>query len=242
MEKNLPEIDFIKGWVRTSLIDYSGKIATVIYTGGCNLRCPFCHNPELLSGGDGYETIAFQEIMEFLKFREGMIDGIVVSGGEPLIHKSIITLFRKLREFDIQIKLDTNGCFPEQLQMILDLGLIDMVAMDIKSSRDAYSEIVGNKRDIVKKIDASLNILKSSSIPFELRTTILPNIHTKQMMLDIVQWIAPVEHYYLQQFRPEVTLDHSYNRLRPVTQSELKELQLVCQQIIPQTSIRGLST
>jgi pyruvate formate lyase activating enzyme len=242
MRKPLPDIDFIKGWVRTSLIDFPGKIATVIYTGGCNLRCPFCHNPELLNGGDTYETIAFTEVLEFLKLRAGVIDGIVVSGGEPLIHKSIFNLLHKLREFDIKIKLDTNGCYPERLQRILELQLVDMVAMDIKASKETYAEVVGMKNDMTTKIDASLHILKASSIPFELRTTILPNFHTKQMMMDIVQWIAPVDHYYLQQFRPEVTLDDSYKQLQPVSESKLKSFQLICQQEIPHTEIRGLST
>ena len=153
MGKNFPEFNFIKGWVRTSLIDYPGRIATVIYTGGCNLRCPFCHNPELLEHPERYDSIALREILEFMSLRNGVIDGVVISGGEPLVHKQIIDLLQLLRTYDIGIKLDTNGCFPERLKQIIDLQLVDMVAMDIKASKDYYATAVGSKNGVVTKIE-----------------------------------------------------------------------------------------
>jgi pyruvate formate lyase activating enzyme len=240
MGKSIPDFPYIKGWVRTSLIDYPGLIATVLYTACCNLRCPFCHNPELLFGGEDVDSIDLIEILNFSNLRKGMVEGIVVSGGEPLLHASIIDLLKLLRAQALKIKLDTNGCFPDRLQEVLHLGLVDMVAMDIKASKNAYDKATGIRHLLPDKVVQSLQILKSSNIPFELRTTIIPDFHTKEMMRDIAEWIAPVDSYVLQQFQPEDTFAPDYRKLKPLSEGELISMKQIAEQYIQNVSIRGL--
>ncbi|MBI9049021.1 MAG: anaerobic ribonucleoside-triphosphate reductase activating protein [Anaerolineaceae bacterium] len=234
------DIDFIKGWVRTSLIDYPGKIATVIYTAGCNLRCPICHNPELINAPNRYDAITLSEIFDYLNRRKGVIDGIVITGGEPLFHVDMVSLLEQLRALPVAIKLDTNGCYPERLQEIIERKLVDMIAMDIKSSKPLYAQLTGVKMDNSKAIERSLTILKQSGISYEIRTTVIPGVIDRGVIAEIVNWIAPVQQYALQQFRPVITLDPNYRKLEPISDYELNEMLELARQCIPDVSVRGL--
>ncbi len=234
-------IDFVKGWVRTSLIDYPGKIATVLYTEGCNLRCPICHNPELITYPERYESIDLSEIFTYLKDRAGMVDGIVVSGGEPLLRPETLDLLEQFRSLKIAIKLDTNGCFPDRLAEILSHNLVDMVAMDVKGSKRLYPLVSGMKDFAVSKIDQSLTLLKQSSVDYEIRTTVIPQVIDIQAVTDIVEWIGPVQHYVLQQFRPVMTLDARYRYLEPLPDVQLNEMAEIARKVISDVSVRGLA-
>lgn len=234
-------IDFVKGWVRTSLIDYPGKIATVLYTEGCNLRCPICHNPELITYPERYESIDLSEILTYLKDREDMVDGVVISGGEPLLRPETMDLLEQFRSLKIAIKLDTNGCFPDRLAEILSHKLVDMVAMDVKGSKSLYPLVSGVKDFDVSKIDQSLTLLKQSSVDYEIRTTVIPQVIDLKAVTDIVGWIGPVRHYVLQQFRPVMTLDARYRYLEPLPDAQLNAMAEIARKVISDVSVRGLA-
>jgi len=235
------EIDFVKGWVRTSLIDFPGKIATVLYTEGCNLRCPICHNPELITYPERYESIALAEIIAYLKEREDLVDGIVISGGEPLLRPQTLDLLEEIRPLPIAIKLDTNGTFPERLQEIISRKLVDMISMDVKGSKTLYPLVTGVDDFDISRIDQSLAILKQGQVDYEIRTTVIPQIIDLQAIDDIVSWIGTVERYVLQQFRPIMTLDARYRSLEPLPDAELNEMAKLARQKIANVSVRGLA-
>ena len=234
-------IDFVKGWVRTSLIDFPGKIATVLYTEGCNLRCPICHNPELITYPDRYESIDLSEIFTYLKDREDLVDGIVISGGEPLLRPETMDLLEQFRSLNIAIKLDTNGCFPDRLEEIISRKLVDSIAMDVKGSKSLYPLVTGMSEFNVSKIDQSLAVLKQDRVDYEVRTTIIPQLIDLKVLADIVSWIGPVKHYVLQQFRPVMTLDARYRSLDPTPEDQLNEMADFARKVIPNVSIRGLA-
>ena len=234
-------IDFIKGWVKTSFIDFPGKIATVLYTEGCNLRCPICHNPELITYPERYESIDIDEIFAYIEQREALIDGVVISGGEPLIHPETVALLEALRALPVAIKLDTNGCFPERLEQIIVNKLVDMIALDVKAPPYLYPLVSGNKRFDITKLEHSLAVLRAGAVPFEIRTTVIPQVIDEQALTDLVAWITPVDHYVLQQFRPVMTLDPEFRNLHPLPEYRLTTMAEIARRVIPDVAIRGIA-
>ena len=191
---------YICGLQKLAMVDYPGKIAATVFTGGCNLRCPFCHNALLVTRLSETPEIPQSEVLDFLRSRKGLLDGVVLSGGEPLLQPGAEEFLARVREMGFAVKLDTNGCYPEKLASILDRGLVDYVAMDIKNSREKYAETVGIPGFDITPIEESIRLLQTGGTDFEFRTTIVKEFHTAQDLVSIGQWLAGSPRYFLQQF------------------------------------------
>lgn len=193
----------IGGLQKTSLMDYPDTICAIIWTVGCNFRCPFCYNKDIVLGK--VENILEKDIFSFLKKRKGMLEGLVISGGEPLMQKDIVNFTEKVKELGYNIKIDTNGMYPEKLKELIDKKLVDYVAMDIKAPKGKYDKLSGIKTD-VKKIEKSIELIKNSAPDYEFKTTFVPGILSPDDILSIAKWLKDSKKYYLQQFRSDVPL------------------------------------
>ncbi|MBZ9569834.1 anaerobic ribonucleoside-triphosphate reductase activating protein [Patescibacteria group bacterium] len=225
----------IGGLQKLTLIDYPGKIACTVFTIGCNFRCPWCYSAELVLP----EKIKFQpkisekEFFGFLKERKRLIGGVVICGGEPTIHEDLPKFVKKIKKLGYSVKLDTNGSNPKMLKDLIDKKLIDYVAIDIKAPKERYEKLVGRKINI-KNIENSLGILKNSLIDFEFRTTIVPTLLKKEDILKIARWISEPTRlrqgfegqgkYFLQNFRPEKTINPKFEKIKPYPQEKLIEI------------------
>lgn len=187
----------ISGFVKNSFVDYPGKISAVLFTRGCNMDCIYCQNRHLLN--DDSMTINSEDIYAFLEKRKNLIDAIVITGGEPTIQKDLISFIQRLKQFNLLIKLDTNGTNPEIIKYLLENNLVDYIAMDIKSTEKKYSQVCRSKIDI-NKIKQSIELLKNSRICYEFRTTCYPSI-TSEDILNIASGIKGSEMYVLQKYR-----------------------------------------
>lgn len=190
----------IQGLQKLTLLDYPSKVACTIFTAGCNFRCPFCHNASLVVSPNENQDISEEEIIKFLKKRIGILDGICITGGEPLLQPDIELFIRKIKELGYDVKLDTNGSFPEQLKRLVLEGLVDYVAMDIKNSKESYAKTIGVEHYELHPIEESVAFLKSGIVPYEFRTTVVRQFHKKADMEGIRDWIAGADRYYLQAF------------------------------------------
>ena len=188
----------IGGLQKTSLMDYPGKISAIVWTVGCNFRCPFCYNPKIVTGD--IDVIKEGKVFSFLEHRKNLLEAVTVTGGEPLLHKDIKNFLSKIKKMSYLVKIDTNGTFPKVLDDLIQKKLIDYVAMDIKAPKDKYELLAGKKVDI-DKIIKSVNILKKSSIEYEFRTTVIPSLLKKEDITEIAEWIKDSKRYYLQQFK-----------------------------------------
>ncbi|MBN1426946.1 MAG: anaerobic ribonucleoside-triphosphate reductase activating protein [Anaerolineae bacterium] len=210
-----------RGWARTSLIDAPGHMATVLFTAGCNFRCPYCHNPGLVLGEPHLPVYTEEQLFDFLARRQGFIDAVVISGGEPTLQPDLLPFLSRLRGRPVWIKLDTNGSHPAVLREILSGQLVDYVAMDIKSSPERYPAIAGSQAN-VRDIDVSIGLLKHSAIDYEFRTTVIDNLHQETDIIEIAQWLAPCKRYILQRFNPGIILDVSERELSAVPADKMK--------------------
>jgi len=190
----------ISGLQKLSMVDFPGKLAATVFTGGCNLRCPFCHNAPLVVRVSETPVLSEEEVLNFLKRRKGLLEGVVLSGGEPLLQSGITAFLAKIRELGFAVKLDTNGCHPGILADILEQGLVDYVAMDIKNCREKYPQTVGIPGFDISPVDESIHLLKSSGIEFEFRTTVVAGFHTAEDIQAIGVWCGGAPYYFLQQF------------------------------------------
>ena len=190
----------IKGLQKTTLLDYPGKVACTLFTGGCNFRCPFCHNASLVLSPNDVTDISEEEFFKFLKKRVGVLDGVCITGGEPLLQHDIIPFMEKIHALGFAIKLDTNGSHPKLLREIVELGLVDHIAMDIKNSLPKYSLTSGTNIKI-DDIKESIDFIMSCGVSYEFRTTIVKELHTIDDMMAIGKLISGAENYYLQSFK-----------------------------------------
>lgn len=190
----------ICGLQKLSMVDYPGKLAATVFTGGCNLRCPFCHNALLVTRLGESPALDEAEVLAFLASRKGLLDGVVLSGGEPLMQPGAADYLKQVRRMGFCIKVDTNGCYPQALQSILEQGLADYVAMDIKNRPEKYAQTVGIPDFSIIPVQQSLDILKASGIDYELRTTVVRQFHTPEDIAAIARWVGDVPAYYLQNF------------------------------------------
>lgn len=215
----------IGGFIKTSLVDYPSKVACTIFTVGCNFRCPFCQNPELV-----LEDLIIQqpkipetEIFDFLKDRQGLIEGVCISGGEPTIHPDLIDFVKKIKELGYFVKLDTNGSKVDVLINLVKNKLIDYVAMDIKAPLARYS-FVTNSKPLIINVKKSIEFLKTSEIDYEFRTTLTPKFLNKDDILNIVELIRPAPRYFLQRFRNVKILDPQLSEQKLWTEDEMQDL------------------
>jgi len=213
-----------------SLIDYPGKVAATVFTAGCNFLCPFCHNPELVTIGKYRNQLflADEDFFDFLKSRQGLIDGVCVSGGEPTLQQDLPEFLKKIKALGFLTKLDTNGAKPEVLKDLVKENLVDYLAMDIKGPLEKYGRIAGLNIDF-EKIHESTEFIRQFP-DYEFRTTVVPRFHKKEDFLSIAKWLDGAKKYFLQQFRPEKTFDESFQEMRPYSDEKLGEF---CQMIKP---------
>lgn len=217
----------ISGLQKTTLIDYPGKIACTIFLFGCNFKCGFCHNPELVLKNTNPE-IDEKEILKFLEKRKGKLEGVCVTGGEPLLSLEKEFL-KKIKSLGYKIKLDTNGSFPNKLKDLIEEKLIDYIAMDIKSSKENYSKTTASKINI-KKIEESIKLIHSSGLDYEFRTTIVPGIHDEEEEIKIAEWLNQIlkekpKKYFLQGFKNSGKfIDKKYTNCENISSEYLKVL------------------
>ena len=186
------------GLQKMTLLDFPGRVACTVFTVGCNLRCPFCHNSSLVLSA-GLPELSQDDFFAFLKKRQGLLDGVAVTGGEPLLHPDMPAFLEKIRALGYAVKLDTNGAFPDRLKAILDAGLADYVAMDIKNSREKYEQTAG-VAGILPQVERSAALLLEGKTPFEFRTTLVDELHEPEDFAAIGRWIAGAERYFIQGF------------------------------------------
>lgn len=189
----------IYGLQKLTLLDYPEKTACTVFTGGCNLRCPFCHNASLVTGAAG-EGIPEEELFAYLKKRRGLLDGVCVSGGEPLLQPDLPDFLRRVRSLGYCVKLDTNGCFPDRLEAVVLKGLVDYVAMDLKSAPEHYAEAVGVSGFGFFPVRQSIDFLLSGPTDYEFRTTVVKGLHNEGILRSAVQAIRGAKRYFLQKF------------------------------------------
>ena len=228
----------IQGIQKLTLLDYPGKMACIIFTGGCNFRCPFCHNSSLVINPNTESAYSDEELFAFLNKRKKVLDGVVISGGEPLIQPDIEEYIRKIRNLGFLIKLDTNGTFPEKLIHLCNEGLIDYVAMDVKSSKANYSQCVGIKNYNIDKINESIEFLKNGNIDYEFRTTVAKGLHTEDDIKNLGEWIKGSKRHYIQQFKNSG--DIIGFGLSPFSEEELVKFKSILSEYVLQCEIRGL--
>ena len=216
----------IGGLQKVTLIDYPGRIAATVFLCGCNFKCPWCYSSELVLPEKikKQPKISEREFFKYLKDRKKLLDGLVLCGGEPTINKKLPSFIKKIKKMGFLIKLDTNGSDPKILKKLIDEKLIDYVAMDLKGPKERYSEFSGRKVD-VKKIQKSIDILKENKVDYEFRSTIVPSLHTKEDIIEMAKWIRGAKRYYLQNFRPEKTIDPKFEKIKTYSQEYLLEIQ-----------------
>ena len=226
----------IAGLQKLSLLDYPGKVACTVFLSGCNLCCPYCHNAKLISSNYDGDEIAQIELMKFLDLRKKKIDGVCISGGEPTLTPELPELIKSVRKKGFSVKLDTNGTNPEMLKNLIDEGLIDYAAMDIKNSRMRYNETCGS--EVLPQIEKSVRLLMNGNIDFEFRTTVCKPLHTLNDMKDIGLWLKGAKRYFIQQFVGSGNVPDK--SLSPFLPEELKQLKNAVLPYIPNTRVRGV--
>lgn len=226
----------ITGLVKTTLLDFPGKVACTVFTYGCNFRCGFCHNA-LLVTRENKDIISEEEFFSFLSKRHGILDGVCISGGEPTLQKDLPEFIKKIKSMGFAVKLDTNGYEPDILQSLINEELLDYVAMDIKSSPEQYSKICGVNINI-DKIKQSVDILKSSKIDYEFRTTCVKEYHKIEDFDKIASWLEGDSKYFLQHFEDSGNL--IADNLSAFTKEETQEIEKIFHGRVPNIGLRGI--
>ncbi|MBE7023794.1 MAG: anaerobic ribonucleoside-triphosphate reductase activating protein [Clostridia bacterium] len=227
----------IGGLMKMTLLDFPGRIACTVFLEGCNFRCPFCHNSQLVDLCSS-DRMSEEEFFTFLSKRSGLLDGVCVSGGEPLLSDEIFEFLRKIKDMGYSLKLDTNGSFPKRLERAVDEGLCDYVAMDIKNSPEKYGLTAGCEGVSFETVKESIELLKSSDIPHEFRTTVVKGFHTAEDIGKIAEIIGGEEKYFLQPFRDGETV--LCQGLKEFDTEEIKLLLAAARELAPKTEVRGI--
>jgi len=234
----------ICGLQKTTLLDFPQKIACTVFTGGCNFSCPFCHNATLAVSDIFEEAISEEDFFAFLKKRNGVLDGVCITGGEPTIQKDLEDFARKIKNEGYQVKLDTNGSLPDELKKLVEKGLVDYVAMDIKNSPRNYDLATGNETLDIEKINESVGFLKENHIDFEFRTTAVKGIHTKNDFEEIGKWLSGDVKYYIQNYidsgdtiAARIGKNDFFDGF---SKDEMDDFSKIVREYVPKTSIRGV--
>ncbi len=228
----------ISGLQKLTLLDYPGKVACTVFTGGCNFRCPFCHNASLVLPERMVHDSSEEAVLTFLKKRQGILDGVAITGGEPLLHKDIDLLLKKVKDLGYKVKLDTNGSFPEKLIELCKAGLVDRVAMDIKNSPALYEKTVGVKVNMAD-IERSKDFLLLGTVDYEFRTTAVKGLHTAESIKEAAKWIKGAKEYYLQQFKDSGDILCN-NCLGAFDEKEMELLRNAALEFVPAAELRGV--
>jgi anaerobic ribonucleoside-triphosphate reductase activating protein len=230
----------IGGLQKMTLLDYPGKVAATVFTGGCTFKCPFCHNRDLVFVPDNYEFYDPDEVLSYLEKRKGILDGVCITGGEPLIQEGLTDYVSAIKAMGYLVKLDTNGYHPARLQAIVETGLVDYVAMDIKNCEERYAETAGLNPEVfrMEKIRKSMEILMNGPVEFEFRTTVVREFHSKEDLIKLAEMIRGCPHYYLQQY------NEGPNVIQPgwsaYSGQEMEELLSAVREYVPAAQLRGV--
>lgn len=211
----------IKGIQKLSLIDYPGRVACTLFTFGCNFRCPYCHNPELVID-DGTPLIPESDVLSFLEERKGFLDGVCITGGEPTLHDDLQNFIKRVKGLGYSVKLDTNGTSPETLRRLIGERLVDYIAMDVKAPLEKYESVVRVKVD-TSRIAESVEIVRSFP-EHEFRTTVVPELLTREDILAIARWLKGARRFFIQQFKPTKTLDKIFMEKQVYPADELEKI------------------
>lgn len=228
----------IGGLQKTSLLDYPEEVSAIIWTVGCNFSCPFCYNKDLVKGT--IAEISEDEVLSFLDKRKNMLDGLVISGGEPFLQEDITSFCEKVKKLGYLIKIDTNGMFPEKLKELIDKKLVDYIAMDIKAPKKKYAELAGTKIDI-ENIQKSIDIIMQSDVDYEFKTTYVPGLLVKEDIVEIGKWLDGSEKYFLQQFKNNTpTLSSDLEKVKSYSKEELIDVLEEIKPFFKYCDIRGV--
>lgn len=227
----------IAGLQKLTLLDYPDKLACTIFLPGCNFRCPFCHNASLVTKVDSESYIDEQEFFDFLKSRRGILQGVCITGGEPTLQPELFDFITKIKSMSFDVKLDTNGYRPQILKDLVNSGLVDFVAMDIKNCKDKYNLTVGCDVDI-SLIEQSVEFLKQGIVPYEFRTTVVKELHSRTDLQKIGAWLKDAQKYYLQSFVDSGDLIS--NGFSNYDENEMKSLLKTVKSIVPTAELRGI--
>ncbi len=231
----------VKGLQKLTLLDYPEKIACTVFLGGCNMRCPFCHNGGIVLGG-GTDGISTDELFAFLASRRTRLGGVCISGGEPTLHGDLPLIIERIKELGFSVKLDTNGTNPKMLSALISGGLIDYVAMDIKNSPEKYAITAGidgqgtRSEELLSAVKESARLLMCGDIPFEFRTTLMKELHSAEDIASIGLWLRGEEKYYLQTYRDEGDL--LVGGFTPYTKEESERILSILREYIPKAQLR----
>lgn len=226
----------IGGIQKLTLLDFPGHVACTVFTHGCNFRCPFCHN-SLLVNKTPDELLDPQEVLDFLRGRTAILDGVAITGGEPLLHSDIGDFISQVKDMGYRVKLDTNGSYYERLAGLIDDGLVDYVAMDIKNSPERYGETAGN-HFVYPQVERSIDLLLEGRVPYEFRTTAVRELHTPEDFSSIGQRIAGAQRYYIQCFKDSG--DILQPGLTAPTREQLEQFLTAARQYVPEAQLRGI--
>jgi len=227
----------VAGWVPINMLDWEGRLVTTVFVAGCNFSCPFCHNPELVSTLTHPATIPFSQVEQHVMAKASWLDGVVLSGGEPTLHPHVMSLARRIKALGVGLKLDTNGSKPDVLAEMLQEGLVDYVAMDVKTSLERYP-LVARRPMSIQAIERSVNLIVDSGVRHEFRTTMVPTYVDRTDALQIAMTIAGGQSYVLQQFNPKITLDPAAHAIEPYSAGYLHSVAEECSRLVP-TTVRG---
>lgn len=228
----------ISGLQKLTLLDYPGRVACTVFTGGCNFRCPFCHNAPLVLPERLARDSSEEAVLAFLSKRRGVLDGVAVTGGEPLLHRDIGAFLEKVKALGFSVKLDTNGSFPDRLRTLVSAGLVDRVAMDVKNSPALYEKTAGAAVDMAA-IARSRDFLLSGAVDYEFRTTVVKGLHTKESLMDAARWIRGAKEYYLQQFKDSGDV-LAIEGLGAFSEKEMHALADAAAEFVPSVQVRGV--
>ncbi|MEW6189312.1 MAG: anaerobic ribonucleoside-triphosphate reductase activating protein [Actinomycetota bacterium] len=229
----------IKGFIPVTMLDWDGKLASTLFVGGCNLRCPFCQNAPLITRPDSIPNVEWKEVEKHLKAKKSWLDGCVVTGGEPTIHSGLKNLLSEIKKLEYPVKLDTNGTLPRVLRQLIQDKLVDFMAMDIKTALPKYPLATRTKikTEIIKE---SIHLILRLGIDHEFRTTVVPRFVEREDILEVAKYLGHLgaKRYVLQQFNPRTVLDPEVGKIKPYSREYLLKLVEECNKFVP-TKLRG---
>jgi pyruvate formate lyase activating enzyme len=232
----------IKGFDQMSLVDWDGMVATTLYLSGCNFRCPYCHNSELVLFPDKYESIPIDEVLAYVREHDDFLDGVVVTGGEPCAHRALFDLAKMLKAEGMKVKLDTNGSFPDVIQSLIDQELIDYVAMDIKAPLDfeSYSRSAGiTDRRAFDRVKDSIDLLLEGRVDYEFRMTVVPALHRPSDLRQVAEQLKGAARFFIQNYVPRNTIDPSFLDEAPYDRERLDEFREMVAPMFDECRVRS---
>ncbi|OPY00544.1 MAG: pyruvate formate lyase-activating enzyme 1 [Syntrophorhabdus sp. PtaB.Bin184] len=237
MQSKVPDCPAVKGFIETSFVDWKGCLSSVVFLGGCNFRCPFCHNRDLVLNPGGLEDVPIEYVVATIrKYKAQWVDRIVVTGGEPTIHKNLYRLMGLLKGEGMTVKLDTNGSNPSAVKGLFGDGLVDSIAMDVKGPLDRYSRWCGINVD-ERKVQESIEFILSSGIDHYFRMTVVPFLHREEDVYTVARYLRGAKDFIIQTFRPDVTLNTAFSRIRPFSPDRMDRIKANVSDIMSGVSI-----